>query len=166
MVKLVDTPDLGSGTARCGGSNPLWRTNSLSHTLAFDWRYTLAENDLPKVVGATTLADIQVGFPLLDTRLLDSAAVLGASPRRARWTVMRPVVQPALLVAAGFTSLCYDGQYFFDTDHPVGPNESPASVSNHGGGAGTARVRQRAGRRRRSGRRRWRRWRRRRSCRR
>jgi len=42
------------------------------------------------------------------------------------------------LVTAGFTSTCYDGQYFFDTDHPVGPNESPASVSNHGGGSGTA----------------------------
>lgn len=42
------------------------------------------------------------------------------------------------LVATGFTQLCYDGQYFFDTDHPVGPNESPASVSNHGGGGGTA----------------------------
>lgn len=42
------------------------------------------------------------------------------------------------LVAAGFTSLCFDGQYFFDTDHPVGSNEAPASVSNHGGGAGTA----------------------------
>ncbi|WP_211221613.1 Mu-like prophage major head subunit gpT family protein [Desulfocurvibacter africanus] len=32
------------------------------------------------------------------------------------------------LVNAGFTSLCYDGQYFFDTDHPVGD----ASVSNKG----------------------------------
>lgn len=42
------------------------------------------------------------------------------------------------LVASGFTNLCYDGQYFFDTDHPVGPSEAPASVSNFGGGAGTA----------------------------
>lgn len=42
------------------------------------------------------------------------------------------------LVSAGFTSTCYDSQYFFDTDHPVGQNESPASVSNHGGGSGTA----------------------------
>lgn len=42
------------------------------------------------------------------------------------------------LLAAGFTTLCYDGQYFFDTDHPVGPNEAPVSVSNFGGGAGTA----------------------------
>ena len=25
-------------------------------------------------------------------------------------------------IAAGFASVCYDGQYFFDTDHPVYPN--------------------------------------------
>ena len=34
---------------------------------------------------------------------------------------------------AGFTTVCYDGQYFFDTDHPVGANvdgTSPVSVSN------------------------------------
>lgn len=34
------------------------------------------------------------------------------------------------LVAAGFSSKCYDGQYFFDTDHPVGKNGAP--VSNKG----------------------------------
>jgi phage major head subunit gpT-like protein len=28
-----------------------------------------------------------------------------------------------------FTSVCYDGQYFYDTDHPVG-DENPVSVSN------------------------------------
>ena len=39
--------------------------------LAFDWRYTLAENDLPKVCGTTRLADIAVGFPFLDQRLLE-----------------------------------------------------------------------------------------------
>lgn len=37
------------------------------------------------------------------------------------------------LLAAGFASVCYDGQYFFDTDHPVGSG----TVSNSGGGAGT-----------------------------
>jgi len=37
------------------------------------------------------------------------------------------------LLPLGFVTLCYDGQYFFDTDHPVGG----ASVSNFGGGAGT-----------------------------
>lgn len=32
------------------------------------------------------------------------------------------------LMSGGFTNLCYDGQYFFDTDHPVGKN----SASNKG----------------------------------
>ena len=27
VVKLVDTPDLGSGAARCVGSSPITRTN-------------------------------------------------------------------------------------------------------------------------------------------
>ncbi len=35
---------------------------------------------------------------------------------------------------AGFDTLCYDGQYFFDTDHPDGQG---GSVSNTGGGGGT-----------------------------
>lgn len=38
------------------------------------------------------------------------------------------------LLAAGFTSRCYDGQYFFDTSHPVGSGFQ----SNNGGGSGTA----------------------------
>lgn len=41
------------------------------------------------------------------------------------------------LLKAGFTTPCYDGQFFFDTDHPVG-REVKASVSNSGGGSGTA----------------------------
>jgi asparagine synthase (glutamine-hydrolysing) len=43
----------------------------LNRQLAFDWRYTLAENDLPKVCGTTQLAGLQVGFPMLDARLVD-----------------------------------------------------------------------------------------------
>lgn len=43
------------------------------------------------------------------------------------------------LLKAGFTTACYDGQYFFDTDHPVtDATGAVQSVSNHGGGAGTA----------------------------
>jgi len=37
------------------------------------------------------------------------------------------------LLAAGFSSPCFDGQYYFDEDHPVGES----SVSNYGGGSGT-----------------------------
>ena len=43
-------------------------------------------------------------------------------------------------LSAGFASVCYDGQYFFDTDHPVYPNEDgsgvAASISNMQAGAG------------------------------
>ncbi|HQS08725.1 MAG: hypothetical protein B7Y12_02150 [Rhizobiales bacterium 24-66-13] len=39
----------------------------------------------------------------------------------------------------GFSTLCYDGQYYFDTDHPVlDANGNVQSVSNTGGGSGTA----------------------------
>jgi phage major head subunit gpT-like protein len=42
------------------------------------------------------------------------------------------------LLAAGFATACYDGQFFFDTDHPVGDGSeaAPVSVSNFQGGAG------------------------------
>lgn len=43
------------------------------------------------------------------------------------------------LMAAGFTSLCYDGQYFFDTDHPIVlADGTVGTYSNSGGGAGAA----------------------------
>ncbi len=43
------------------------------------------------------------------------------------------------LLAAGFTSLCYDGQYFFDTDHPVlDKSGNVQSVSNFMGGSSAA----------------------------
>lgn len=46
------------------------------------------------------------------------------------------LIMTALL--AGFTTPCFDGQYFFDTDHPVGLQGAEASVSNYGGGGGAA----------------------------
>lgn len=42
------------------------------------------------------------------------------------------------LLKAGFTTNCYDGQYFFDVDHPVlDANGALTSVANTDGGAGT-----------------------------
>jgi phage major head subunit gpT-like protein len=42
------------------------------------------------------------------------------------------------LLASGFTSLCYDGQFFFDVDHPVTDAAGAVTqVSNFQGGAGT-----------------------------
>lgn len=61
----------------------------VNRMLAFDWRYTLAENDLPKVVGTTGLAGVAVSFPLLDTRLLDFSLKLPTSYKlkglKLRW---------------------------------------------------------------------------------
>jgi len=45
--------------------------SELNRELAYDWRFTLAESDLPKVHAACGLAGVSVGFPLLDDRLLD-----------------------------------------------------------------------------------------------
>lgn len=43
------------------------------------------------------------------------------------------------LLASGFETLCYDGQNFFDTDHPVtGPDGDKISVSNMQAGSGPA----------------------------
>ena len=45
--------------------------DEINRHLAYDWRYTLAECDLPKVCGTTSLAGLSVGFPMLDDDLLD-----------------------------------------------------------------------------------------------
>lgn len=46
---------------------------------------------------------------------------------------VHPDVLVFALLKAGFDTECFDGQYFFDSDHSV----NGASVSNTGGGAGT-----------------------------
>lgn len=62
---------------------------ALDRQLAFDWRYTLAECDLPKVCGSTALAGVGVGFPLLDQDLVDFSMRLPPSYKlrglKLRW---------------------------------------------------------------------------------
>lgn len=47
--------------------------------LAFDWRFTLADTDLPKVSATTRMAGLAVGFPMLDDDLVDFSLALPAS---------------------------------------------------------------------------------------
>jgi asparagine synthase (glutamine-hydrolysing) len=58
----------------------VWRqaagASPLNRMLAYDWRYTLAEADLPKVCGSTSLANVGVGFPFLDQALVDFSLTL------------------------------------------------------------------------------------------
>jgi len=78
----------GSTGATVGVSSSL-APSELNRLLAFDWRYTLAESDLPKVNGAAQMAGIEVGFPLLDTDLLDFSLRLPADYKlkgnKLRW---------------------------------------------------------------------------------
>lgn len=62
---------------------------ALDRQLAFDWRYTLAECDLPKVRGSAELAGVDPRFPLLDLDLVAFSLRLPASYKlrgsKLRW---------------------------------------------------------------------------------
>lgn len=71
----------------------VWRqvgdASALNRMLAYDWRYTLAEADLPKVRGSTSLAGVDVAFPFLDSALVDFSLKLPESYKlkgqKLRW---------------------------------------------------------------------------------
>jgi len=54
-------------------------TTLVNRMLAYDWKYTLADNDLPKVITAASLADVKAGFPFLDDRVVDFSLRLAPS---------------------------------------------------------------------------------------
>ena len=61
-------------------------TNSLlNRMLVYDWKYTLADSDLPKVRAATDLAGVDVAYPFLSRELTDLSLVLPPS-----WKVPPP----------------------------------------------------------------------------
>lgn len=90
--------------------------------------YKLVNKDFEQTVevSANAIRDDKYGvyMPLFE----------GMGKASAAW----PDQQVFPLLAAGFSTPCYDGQYFFDSDHPViGKDGSMTTVSNTGGGAGT-----------------------------
>lgn len=82
--------------------------------------------------------ELTVGVPRND---IDDDAYGVYSPmfeEMGRSTAAHPDELVWPLLKAGFATPCYDGQNFFDTDHPVTQADGTvASVSNSGGGAGT-----------------------------
>jgi asparagine synthase (glutamine-hydrolysing) len=69
---FLDRVDLGApGREQRDVWSQVHADSALNRMLAFDWKYTLADNDLPKVVGTTQLAGIDVAFPLLADELAD-----------------------------------------------------------------------------------------------
>lgn len=63
--------------------------SNINRMLAYDWRYTLSEADLPKVRETAAMAGVEVGFPFLDERLLDFSLRLPSDYKlkglRLRW---------------------------------------------------------------------------------
>jgi asparagine synthase (glutamine-hydrolysing) len=50
----------------------------VNRMLEYDWKFTLADNDLRKVGTAASLAGVATGFPLLDARIVDFSLRLAA----------------------------------------------------------------------------------------
>jgi len=57
------------------------RAAFVDRMLAYDWRFTLADNDLPKVTGTAQLAGVDVGFPLLGDAVVDLSLQLPADQK-------------------------------------------------------------------------------------
>jgi asparagine synthase (glutamine-hydrolysing) len=67
----------------------------VNRMLSYDWKYTLADNDLVKVRGAAALAGVDVGFPLLNDALVEFS--LGLPPRaKLRGFRLRALFRDAL----------------------------------------------------------------------
>lgn len=90
--------------------------------------YTIKNKDWEDTVEVdrNDIEDDNIGIysPLFE----EMGRATAAHPDELAWSLLRD----------GFNQLCYDGQNFFDTDHPVlDANGDVQSVSNSGGGAGT-----------------------------
>jgi len=77
---LLQRVDRGAGLAL---QRQVWSAvqsrDELDRHLGFDWRFTLADSDLPKVREAAHMAGVDVAFPFLDRDLIDFSARLPGS---------------------------------------------------------------------------------------
>lgn len=93
---FLATVDPGSPARDVATSYADSRAGSLiNRMMAFDRKYTLADNDLPKVSRSCELAGVNVAYPLLDDALVDFS--LRLSPRqKLRGTQLRYFFKKAL----------------------------------------------------------------------
>lgn len=90
--------------------------------------YSIRNRDFEQTieVDRNNIEDDQYGVfaPLFE----EMGRATAAHPDELVWQAMKD----------GFSTVCYDGQYFFDTDHPVlDAAGAPQSVANTDGGSGT-----------------------------
>lgn len=91
--------------------------------------YTISNADFEKTIAVrrNDIEDDNLGQYALRFRLLGEA--VAAKPERLVWDLLK----------RGFEEEAFDGQPFFDTDHPIrGANGQETVYSNSQGGAGTA----------------------------
>jgi asparagine synthase (glutamine-hydrolysing) len=69
--------------------------STINHLLHYDWRFTLADSDLPKVREATRLAGVEARYPLLDSAL-DAFALRLAPDMKLRGRQLRWFFKEAL----------------------------------------------------------------------
>lgn len=67
----------------------------VNRLLALDARFTLADNDLPKVVGTAALAGVSVAFPMLDEALVAFGYRLPI-PHKVHGQALRPLFRAAM----------------------------------------------------------------------
>ena len=90
--------------------------------------YTITNKGFEETVGVDKydIEDDNLGqYAMLMTRLGEAA---GALPEQLAWDLLKN----------GFSTNCFDGQFFFDTDHPIVlADGSTGTYANTDGGAGT-----------------------------
>lgn len=105
-----------------------WVGDRVIHALATEAQ-TLINKDLESTIAIPRNV-------LEDDRLGVYSPVIAEMGRAAAVYPMEALVS---LLKAGDSSLCFDGQNFFDTDHPVVGNDGvTTTVANTAGGSGTA----------------------------
>ncbi len=138
-------------TQAFSGVKPAWQqiaTKVTSTTASEDYGFLGSFPQLREWIGDRHVKNLQAfGYTLTNKKFESSVGVSRDCIEDDRYGVFGSVFQdmghaaathPDSLVipllAAGKSSLCYDGQYFFDTDHPV----AGGVKSNWGGGTGKA----------------------------
>lgn len=69
--------------------------HTVDRMLAYDWRFTLADNDLRKVTQAAELGGVGVGFPLIDDALVEFSTRVPVD-EKLRWNDLRYFFRKAM----------------------------------------------------------------------
>ncbi|GLQ20499.1 Mu-like prophage major head subunit gpT family protein [Algimonas porphyrae] len=137
------------------GIEPVWdriATEVPSTTSGNNYGWLADVPDVREWIGERQIRELDEHAYRINNRLFESTVAvkrtsiedgdLGSYTVRTRQIADKAAKHPDKLVfeavKAGFTSRCFDGQNFFDTDHPVGPDGKEESVSNFQNGAGEA----------------------------